>query len=83
MSSTTPTKFGPYPTRAELAKGRRRTIVGLVVALVAVVGAVVAARTVGNVDLVVVYLLAGVLHFVASLGSAVRWSRTPEFGPAD
>lgn len=79
MSTTTPTRWGPYATPVELAKGRRTTILSLVVCLVAVVGSVVAARTVDDHDLVVVYLLAGLLHFVAAVGTAVRWSRTPDF----
>jgi hypothetical protein len=29
--------------------------------------------------LVVVYLVAGGLHFAAALSASVRWSRTPDF----
>jgi hypothetical protein len=79
MSTMTPTRFGPYKTPAELAKGRRKTILSLAVALVAVVLAVVASRTVADGRLVTVYLVAGVMHFCACVAAAVRWSRTPEF----
>lgn len=79
MSTTTPNAFGPYPTPAELAKGKRKALVSLVVALGAVVLSVVASRTVADERLVVVYLLAGALHFATSVGASVRWSRTPDF----
>jgi hypothetical protein len=83
MSTTTPHAFGPYPTPAELAKGKRKALVSLVVAMGAVVLSVVASRTVADERLVVVYLLAGGLHFAASVAASVRWSRTPDFGAAD
>ena len=82
MSTMTPTRFGPYRTPAELAKGRRKTILSLVVALAAVVLAVVASRTVADGRLVTVYLVAGIMHFVSCVAAAVRWSRTPEFDNA-
>jgi hypothetical protein len=83
MSTTTPTQFGPYATPAELEKGRRKTILSLVVALAAVALAVVASRTADDGRLVTVYLVAGGMHFCACVAAAVRWSRTPEFHDAD
>jgi hypothetical protein len=83
MSTTTPTQFGPYATPAELEKGRRKTILSLVVALAAVALAVVASRTAADGRLVTVYLVAGGMHFCACVAAAVRWSRTPEFHDAD
>jgi hypothetical protein len=79
MSSTTPNTFGPYSTPAELAKGKRKAIVSLLVAVGAVLLSVVASRTVDDPRLVVVYLLAGGLHFAAAVSASVRWSRTPDF----
>lgn len=83
MSTTTPNAFGPYPTPAELARGKRKAVVSLLVALGAVVLSVVASRTVADERLVVVYLLAGALHLAASVSASVRWSRTPDFDAAD
>ena len=80
MSSTTPNPFGPYATPDELAKGKRRTLVSLVVAVMAVSLSVLASRTVDDQRLIAVYLVAGALHFAAGLAAAVRWSRTPAFG---
>jgi hypothetical protein len=80
MSATTPTQFGPYATRDELAKGKRRTIVNLLVALFAVALSIVASRLVSDGRLVALYLAAGGLHFAACVAAAVRWSRTPDFG---
>jgi hypothetical protein len=71
--------FSPYPSREELAKGKRRALVSLVVAVLAVGLSVVASRTVDDGRLVTVYLLAGGLHFAACLAASIRWSRTPEF----
>jgi hypothetical protein len=79
MSSTTPNAFGPYSTPTELAKGKRKVVVSLLVAVGAVLLSVVASRTVDDGRLVVVYLLAGGLHFAAALSASVRWSRTPDF----
>jgi hypothetical protein len=79
MSVTTPTQFGPYATPAELAKGKRKVVLSLVVALFAVALAVVASRTVTDGRLVTLYLAAGALHLGASVAAAVRWSRTPDF----
>lgn len=80
MSATT--RWGPYETPAELARGRRTTILSLVVCLAAVVLSVLAARTVADDRLVGIYLVAVALHFLAAVGSAIRWSRTPDFGAA-
>lgn len=79
MSTTTPNPFGPYATPDELARGKRKTIVSLAVAVIAVALSVVAGRTVDDTRLVTVYLLAGALHLAACLAAAVRWSRTPDF----
>jgi hypothetical protein len=78
MSATTD-PLGPYPTPAELARGKRRVAAGLAVGVLAVVLSVVASRTVGDERLVVVYLVAGALHLVAAVGASIRWSRTPDF----
>jgi hypothetical protein len=83
MSTISPDRLGPYLTRAELAKGKRKAIVGLVVAVAATGLAVVASRTVDDHGLVVVYLAAGALHFVAAVGASIRWSRTPAFRGSD
>jgi hypothetical protein len=83
VSTTRPNPLGPYATPAELARGRRKVVVGLVVALLAVVLAVVASRTVGDGRLVTVYLVAAALHFGASVAASIRWSRTRAFGRAD
>ncbi|HEX2895253.1 MAG TPA: hypothetical protein VHO29_14740 [Marmoricola sp.] len=79
MSSTTANTFGPYSTPEELAKGKRKAIVSLLVAVGAVLLSVVASRTVSDGRLVAVYLLAGGLHFAAAISASVRWSRTPDF----
>lgn len=79
MSSTTPQAFGPYSSPAELAKGKRTLVLSLLVAVGAVVLSVVASRTVSDERLVVVYLLAGALHFASAVHASVRWSRTPDF----
>jgi hypothetical protein len=79
MSATTPSPFGPYATPAELEKGRRKTILSLVIAVAAVALAVVASRTMADGRLVTIYLVAGGMHFCACVAAAVRWSRTPEF----
>lgn len=83
MSTMTPNAFGPYANRAELDKGKRKAVLSLVVALGAIALAIVASRTVADPRLVVVYLVAGGMHFAASLAASVRWSRTPEFDAAD
>jgi hypothetical protein len=77
MSTTT--TFGPFETRQELAKGKRRTIIYLVVAVLAVVLSIVASRSTGDGNLVIVYLVAAAMHFAASVAAAVRWSRTRAF----
>jgi len=75
--------FGPYATQEELAKGKRRAVVNLLVAAVALSLAVVADRAVGDDRLVHTYLLAGGLYLVAGLGPALRVSRTGEFERVD
>ena len=82
MSTTTPTRFGPYPTPGELAKGKRTTVLSLVVAVVAVSLSVLASRTTDDGRLVGVYLVAAAMHFAAGVAAAVRWSRTPDFDAA-
>lgn len=79
MSSTTPNAFGPYSTPEELAKGKRKALISLLVAVGSVLLSVVASRTVSDGRLVTVYLLAGGLHFAAAVSASVRWSRTPDF----
>lgn len=83
MSTTTPSRFGPYSTREELLKGKRKAALSLAIALAAVALAVFASRTVEDSRLVVVYLLAGGMHFAASVAASIRWSRTPEFDAVD
>jgi hypothetical protein len=78
-TSRPPEPLGPYPNPDELARGKRRVLAGLVVAVLATVLAVVASRTVGDGRLVTVYLVAGALHLVSAVGASIRWSRTPEF----
>ena len=79
MSTIAPHHLGPYATPDELVKGKRKAVLSLVVALFAVALAIVASRTMDEPRLVVVYLVAGGMHFAASLAASVRWSRTPEF----
>ena len=84
MSTTTPPNpFGPYATREELLKGKRKAVLSLVVAVLAVALAIVASRAAGDPRLMVVYLLAGGMHFAASVAASIRWSRTPEFDAVD
>ena len=83
MSTMTPQRFGPYSTRDELLKGKRKTVLSLAVALLAVTLAVIASRSVDEPRLVVVDLVAGGMHFAASVAASVRWSRTPEFDRLD
>ena len=83
MSTMTPPRFGPYATREELVKGKRKTFLSLTVALFALALAIIASRTVEDSRLVVVYLVAGGMHFAASVAASVRWARTPEFDHAD
>jgi hypothetical protein len=81
--SRTPDPFAPYATPEELARGRRRAALMLVVGAAALVLAIVARRYVDDVRLVRTYLLAGGLHLVAAIGPIVRISRTGEFEPVD
>lgn len=82
MSTMTTPRFGPYATPDELLKGKRKAVLSLVIALAAVALAIVASRTVDQPRLVVVYLVAGGMHFAASVAASLRWSRTPEFDRA-
>lgn len=78
-----PDPFGPYATPEELAQGKRRALVNLLVAASALVLSVVAHRTVGDGRLVSTYLLAGGLFLAAGIGPLVRVTRTGEFEPVD
>lgn len=80
--STTRDPFAPFQTRDELAKGKRKVLLSLAVAVVATVLGVLAVRAVGDPRLATAYLAAAALHFGAGLGPAIRWSRTPEPGPS-
>ncbi len=75
--------FEPYASPEELAQGKRKTALSLLLALAAVALAVVALRTVGDERLITAYVAAGVIWSVAALAEAVRWSNTGEFERAD
>ena len=75
--------LGPYATPEELAKGRRRAALFLVIGAAALVLAVVARRYVDDANLVRTYVLAGGLHLAAAIGPIVRISRTGEFERVD
>ncbi|MFC5728196.1 MULTISPECIES: hypothetical protein [Nocardioides] len=79
MSPTKPDPFGPYPSPEELARGKRRAAVNLLVAAVAATLAVVAHRAVGDPRLVQTYLVAALLFLGAGLGPLVRVTRTGDF----
>lgn len=81
MSQKNP--FAPYASPAELSRGRRKTVLMLILTVAAVVLAVVARRVVGDDRLVLTYAAAGVIWFVAAMAEAVRWSSTGEFEPAE
>jgi hypothetical protein len=78
-----PAPFRPYATRDELARGRRRFLLNVLVSLAASGLALVAHRTVGDPRMVELYVVAAVLYLVSSLGPAIRWSNTPAFDAAD
>jgi hypothetical protein len=78
-----PDPFGPYRSAEELAQGKRRAVVNLLVAAVALSLSVVAHRSVGDSRLVSTYLLAGALFLAAGIGPLVRVSRTGEFERVD
>lgn len=82
MSRTT-RPFGPYASADELAKGRRKMLLALALAVGAVVLGVVAQRTVGDGRLVTLYLAGGGVWFLSALAEAVRWSSTRGLGAAD
>lgn len=75
--------FAPYASPQELAQGKRKAALSLLLALAAVALAVVALRTVGDERLVTAYAAAGVIWFATALAEAVRWSNTGEFERAD
>lgn len=81
--STNRRPFGPYTSPDELAKGRRKMLLSLALAVSAVVLGVVAQRTVADGRLVTAYLAAGLIWFVSALAEAVRWSNTRELEPAE
>jgi hypothetical protein len=83
MSSPRRDPLGPYTSPEELARGKRRAVVHLLVAVVALSLAVVASRAVADERLTQTYLLAGGLYLLAGLGPVIRISRTPEFERAD
>ncbi|WP_435772019.1 hypothetical protein [Nocardioides sp. SYSU DS0651] len=78
-----PDPFGPYLTPEDLAKGKRRALLNLVVAAVAFSLSLVAHRLVGDDRLVSTYLLAGGLFLVAGIGPLLRVTRTGQFEPVD
>lgn len=78
-----PDPFGPYRTPDELAQGKRRAVVNLLVAAVALSLSVVAHRAVGDDRLVSTYLLAGGLFLAAGIGPLVRIGRTGTFERVD
>lgn len=83
MSTPKPDPFGPYATPEELARGKRRAVVNLLVAAVAASLAVVAHRAVGDPRLVQTYLVAAALFLGAGVGPLVRVTRTGAFERVD
>ncbi|UMG91907.1 hypothetical protein [Nocardioides sp. TF02-7] len=81
MSTASP--LGPYRSPEELARGRRRALVHLLVAVAALGLALVAHRAVGDDQLVRTYVLAGGLFLLGALGPMIRMSRTEGSGGAD
>lgn len=75
--------FAPYATPDELAKGKRKTILTLVLAIGAALLAVVAQSAVGDQRLATVYVAAAIIWILSGLGEALRWSNTGEFESAD
>lgn len=71
--------FGPYSTPDELAQGRRRAALWLVIAAAALALALLAREYVDDPRLVRTYVAAGVLHLLAAIGPILRISRTAEF----
>ena len=78
-----PDPFGPYQSPDELAQGKKRAAINLLVAAVALSLSVVAHRVVGDGRLVSTYLLAGGLFLAAGIGPLVRIGRTGAFEHAD
>jgi hypothetical protein len=75
--------FPPYSTPAELAKGKRKTVLTLALAVGAVLLAIVARRVVEDDRLVTAYAAAAILWSAVALGEAVRWAHTGDLGPVD
>jgi|GEM_PF-3981725 len=75
--------FAPYDTPRELAKGKRKTILTLLLAVGAALLAIVAQSVVDDQRLATVYVAAAILWILSGLGEALRWSNTAEFEPAD
>lgn len=75
--------FAPYATPHELAKGKRKTILTLLLAIGAALLAIVAQSVVDDRRLATVYVAAAILWTLGSLGEALRWSNTGGFEPAD
>ncbi|HWI42250.1 MAG TPA: hypothetical protein VNS81_01420 [Nocardioides sp.] len=78
-----PDPFGPYATPEELALGKRRVLVNLLVGAVALALSVVAHRTIGDHRLVSTYLLGGGLFLASGIGHLLRVTRTGEFERVD
>lgn len=75
--------FSPYATPEELAKGKRKTLLTLLLVVGAAVLAVVAHRVVQDDRLVTAYAAAAIVWAAIAIGEAVRWSSTGEFERAD
>lgn len=75
--------FPPYSTKAELARGKRKTIVTMLLAVAAAVLAAVARSVVDDQRLTTLYVAAAVLWILSGIGEAVRWSNTRELEHAD
>lgn len=75
--------FAPYATPDELAKGRRKTVLTLFLAVGAAVLAVVARTVVHDDRLATVYAVAAVVWTGIALGEATRWASTGEFEAVD
>lgn len=71
--------FPPYATPDKLAKGKRKTILTLFLAVGAALLAAVAQSVVDDQRLATVYVAASILWTLVGLGEALRWSNTGEF----
>lgn len=83
MPHAKPDPFGPYASPEELARGKRRALVNLVVAAVAFTLSLVAHGMVGDDRLVMTYLLAGSLFLANAAGALLRAGRTGELERVD